>query len=426
MEDNNKNEEFQFIQERVKQVPLNRKKLIRRTVITAAMAVIFGVLACFTFLVLEPVFSNFLHPQEPIQTVTIPDDVDEILPEDMVLEDEQEPTIQIIEQKSEVDPKQLYINEYEELYGIVKGVMPSIVTVTSVKQDVDWFDNSYENKSSTSGIYVANNGRQSLILAHTDAIENSEEISVTFYDGTSASGTIKQKDANTGLCIVAVEIANIEDKTWKNIKVATLGNSKVSTLIATPIIAIGRPYGSSDSVAYGMLASKSLCSDRADQNYEMFTTDIYGSKNATGIIVDLRGEVLGIIDQSLNTEDAANLISALGISDIKKDIERMSNGKAKTYLGVKGVDVSKYANQSQGVPTGAFVKEIVMGSPAMNAGIQSGDVIVELGGREINKYSDLLTALGEKYPGTTVTVKVMRQGGDSYQEIDLEITLGQN
>jgi serine protease Do len=158
----------------------------------------------------------------------------------------------------------------------------------------------------------------------------------------------------------------------------------------------------------------------------MFTTDIYGSKNATGIIVDLRGEVLGIIDQSLNTEDAANLISALGISDIKKDIERMSNGKAKTYLGVKGVDVSKYANQSQGVPTGAFVKEIVMGSPAMNAGIQSGDVIVELGGREINKYSDLLTALGEKYPGTTVTVKVMRQGGDSYQEIDLEITLGQN
>lgn len=426
MEDNNKNEEFQFIQERVKQVPLNRKKLIRRTVITAAMAVIFGVLACFTFLVLEPVFSNFLHPQEPIQTVTIPDDVDEILPEDMVLEDEQEPTIQIIEQKSEVDPKQLYINEYEELYGIVKGVMPSIVTVTSVKQDVDWFDNSYENKSSTSGIYVANNGRQSLILAHTDAIENSEEISVTFYDGTSASGAIKQKDANTGLCIVAVEIANIEDKTWKNIKVATLGNSKVSTLITTPIIAIGRPYGSSDSVAYGMLASKSLCSDRADQNYEMFTTDIYGSKNATGIIVDLRGEVLGIIDQSLNTEDAANLISALGISDIKKDIERMSNGKAKTYLGVKGVDVSKYANQSQGVPTGAFVKEIVMGSPAMNAGIQSGDVIVELGGREINKYSDLLTALGEKYPGNTVTVKVMRQGGDSYQEIDLEITLGQN
>lgn len=422
MEDN---KEFQFIQEKVKQVPLNRKKLIRRTVITASMAVIFGVLACFTFLVLEPVFSNFLHPQEELKTVTIPNDTDEILPEDMVLEDE-EPTIQIIEKTSDIEPLKMYTRQYEDLYSIVKGVMPSLVTVTSVNKDVDWFDNAYENKSSTSGMYVANNGKQILILAHTDAIKNSEEISVTFFDGTSSLGVIKESDINTGLCIVAVEMASLEERTLNNIKPATLGNSKVSTLLATPLIAIGRPYGDTGSVAYGMLASKTICSEKTDQNYELLTTNIYGSKNATGIIVNLKGEVLGIIDQSIKRADNENLIAALGISDLKKDIERMSNAKPKAYLGVSGIDVSRDANVYQGVPYGAFVTGIIMGSPAMSAGIQSGDIIVELDEIAVDKYSDLINALSEKQPDTKVTVKVMRQGGDEYREIDLEITLGQN
>ena len=63
------------------------------------MAVIFGVLACITFLVLEPVFSNILHPEEEPELVEIPMDTDEILPEDMIFEDEekeQAPQIQII------------------------------------------------------------------------------------------------------------------------------------------------------------------------------------------------------------------------------------------------------------------------------------------------------------------------------------------
>ena len=81
MEEINNQEEYELIRERIKTRPINRKKLIRRTVITAAMAVIFGVLACITFLVLEPVFSNMLTPEEePVASeVKIPIDEEEIL-----------------------------------------------------------------------------------------------------------------------------------------------------------------------------------------------------------------------------------------------------------------------------------------------------------------------------------------------------------
>ena len=103
MEEINNQEEYELIRERIKTRPINRKKLIRRTVITAAMAVIFGVLACITFLVLEPVFSNMLTPEEePVASeVKIPIDEEEILPEDMILEDEEETRTQIIYQEKE-------------------------------------------------------------------------------------------------------------------------------------------------------------------------------------------------------------------------------------------------------------------------------------------------------------------------------------
>lgn len=71
MEDNQQNQDIEFIKEKVKERPLNRKKLMRRTLLTASMAVIFGLIACFTFLVLEPVFSNLLYPEEEPQQVEL-------------------------------------------------------------------------------------------------------------------------------------------------------------------------------------------------------------------------------------------------------------------------------------------------------------------------------------------------------------------
>ena len=77
------------MKETIKQRPLNRKKLLRRTIITASMAVIFGMIACVTFLLLEPVISNRLYPEEELQTVVFVEETgeDEISPEDMLTED---------------------------------------------------------------------------------------------------------------------------------------------------------------------------------------------------------------------------------------------------------------------------------------------------------------------------------------------------
>ena len=72
-----------FLREKIKQKPVNKKKLLRRTLITVAMAVVFGLVACFTFLILEPVISNRLYPEEEAQEVQFPEETvtEEMKPE---------------------------------------------------------------------------------------------------------------------------------------------------------------------------------------------------------------------------------------------------------------------------------------------------------------------------------------------------------
>ena len=423
MEDFEQNQDFEYIKERMKERPVNKKRLMRRMVITASMAVIFGVLACFTFLVLEPVFSNFLYPEEEPQAVEIPEDTDEMLPEDMMIVEEDSTAKP--EETTNKDDEVLsdYKLLYQKIYELANKTMKSMVTVTGVSQDIDWFNNSYENKGQTSGLIVANTERELLILADEKILDKAEDLHVTFSDGTTTVASVKQTDANTEQVVIAVPVNQIGKSTLNVIDVASLGNSKSTSLLATPVIALGRPYGNTKSVAYGMITSKGTVLNLIDCNYELLTTDIYGSEEANGILLNLNGEVIGIINQKYNKDEAKNLISAVGISELKRTIERMSNGKEMAYLGINGTDVTGEANTSLGVPLGAYVTGIVMDSPAMKAGIQSGDVITKINEQEILSFSQYAAAIAECRPEETITVTLMRQGPEEYREITLSIPL---
>ena len=427
MEEINNQEEYELIRERIKTRPINRKKLIRRTVITAAMAVIFGVLACITFLVLEPVFSNMLTPEEePVASeVKIPIDEEEILPEDMILEDEEETRTQIIYQEKERTTTVLedYNALYDEIYNLSKNCQKSVVKVAGVSQDVDWFNVAYESKEVTTGLIIANNGIELLILTDGSVIKNSENIDVTFFNELVTGAVVKETDKNTGLAIIAVPVDQLTATLLDPDIIAKLGNSKTNRLLAAPVIAVGRPVSNVISLEQGMITSKSNIINLIDNNYEMFTTDMRGYDASNGVIFNMSGEVLGIIWQK-NTSLDKNTLNAIGISDLKRTIERMSNGKKRAYLGIRGTDVTLEAI-NLGVPVGAYVLEIDMESAAMKAGIQSGDVITKIDGFEITSYTVFTEAIGLHDPGDEVTVTVKRQSGEEYKEMDITVVLGE-
>ena len=417
--------------EKIKQKPVNKKKLLRRTLITVAMAVVFGLVACFTFLVLEPVISNRLYPEEEAQEVQFPEETvtEEMKPEDMLVQDEveEEPVQaeledeQIEELLSQV---QFSLEDYQAIYAELAQLATeagrSVVTVTGVTSDVDWFNNTYENMASASGVIVANNGKSILVLVSAETLHSADSIIVTFCDQAQAEAEVVQRDQTTGLAILSVPLLSISEETMDVIDIATLGSSNNSNLLGTPVIALGSPMGTSGSVCYGVVTSTGTTIDQPDAAYKMIMTDIYGSHNATGVFVNLKGMVIGIIDNANTGYDMGNLLTAYGISELKKTIEKMSNDQELAYIGVHGADVPQEAIEELDIPAGAYIKEIEMDSPAMAAGIQSGDVVTRVNEEPITTYGELLNMLNNAEPEQVMTITLMRQG----REMSVEVTLG--
>jgi serine protease Do len=144
------------------------------------------------------------------------------------------------------------------------------------------------------------------------------------------------------------------------------------------------------------------------------------------VLFNLQGEVIGIITSSDKAgTDMKNMIVAYGITELKKIIEKMSNGSQVAYLGITGLDVTEDANIKQGVPYGAFVRDVTLDSPAMLAGIQSGDVITEMNGKTVIQFSDYTSILMQMEPGQMAELTVMRQSQNEYKEMEFSIELGE-
>ena len=335
------------------------------------------------------------------------------------------------EETSETSAEELYreleISDYTMLYKkigqIADSVKASMVTVAGISSDTDWFMNSYESNDRTSGLILADNGKELLILTRTSVLKNADSIQVTFSSGEQYNAYLKTSDNNTNLSVIAIPMARLHAATMDTFRMAELGNSRVSNIKGKPVIAIGDPLGVSDSMAIGQITSNAVVIDMKDSNAGILTTDIYGSSKASGILCDFDGKVLGLICQDGSTIDAKNLIRAYSVSDLKDRIEKILNGQDIAFLGIKGTDVTEEINRELNIPLGAYVKEVVTDSPAMKAGIQNGDVIVKIGTSDIASFDNFKSAILRFQPGETITVTVKRLGREAYVDISYEITL---
>lgn len=435
--ENNKNE---FMIEKIKERPVNKKRLIRRTLITAAMAVIFGLIACFTFLVLEPVINNWLYPEEEPQIVVFPEDQEEMSPEDMLSDN----MLSEIEEDTPPEPVALEAEQIQEILGSLilnrdnyrqlytalsdytDELNQSMVTVTGVSSDRDWFNNVTENENQSSGVLIANNGKELLVLADYFPIRDSEKLTLSFHNNVQVEAQLKQYDPTTLLAVLSVNLSEIKPEIIEDsIKIASLGSSNIKNMVGMPVVAMGSPMGTSGSLCYGIISSAAGQLSAVDANYKLLVTDIYGSQNAGGFLFNLQGEVVGIITSGQNSAEMKNIITAYGISELKKLVEKMSNGSHIAYLGISGIAVSKEAHENLNVPYGAYVKDVAMDSPAMLAGIQQGDVIVGMGEESVLNFSEYSTLLMGLEAGGTVELTVMRQVQDEYKEMSFKIVLGE-
>lgn len=411
---NSEEEEYSFLQEIIKDEAGDQAKWKHDVLRRIQLGLIFGLVACFTFFACKPwVEKRF---EENPTEVTIPQD--EQQEEDQTQQEEE----QVQEQKTVLTTEtyQEMLNNLKQVSGEVRK---SVVEIQGAVTEEEFSKDQEDKEKSISGMIVADNGQELLILAGELPVKDAKIIRVTFSGDSQCDAILKSRDAGLGLCVYAVQRKNIADDVWAQIETATLGGSKVVSEGDT-VIAVGKLYGCDTIAGYGVIESGENYLDKADGQYQTIYTDVAGDISGSGVLVNIRGEVIGIINTSVRPDDQTNKISGYGISDIKDVIELLSNGKNVPYLGVSGVEVSSEM-QGQGIPQGVYVKEVDAGSPAMAAGIQSGDIITNIADTDIINLLGYHNTLMKQNVGDKILVRGKRQGtGGEYVDIDFGVTVG--
>ena len=411
---NSEEEDYSFLQEIIKDEAGDQAKWKHDVLRRIQLGLIFGLVACFTFFACKPWVEKRFEG-DPTE-VTIPQDEQQ----------EKDQTQQEQEQVQEQKPV-LTTETYQEMLNNLKQVSgevrKSVVEIQGAVTEEKFSKDQEDKEKSISGMIVADNGQELLILAGELPVKDAKIIRVTFSGDSQCDAILKSRDAGLGLCVYAVQRKNIADDVWAQIETATLGGSKVVSEGDT-VIAVGKLYGCDTIAGYGVIESGENYLDKADGQYQTIYTDVAGDISGSGVLVNIRGEVIGIINTSVRSDDQTNKISGYGISDIKGVIELLSNGKNVPYLGVSGVEVSSEM-QGQGIPQGVYVKEVDAESPAMAAGIQSGDIITNIADTDIINLLGYHNTLMKQNVGDKILVRGKRQGtGGEYVDIDFGVTVG--
>lgn len=422
-----------FIKEIVKEKDI-KKDFFKRLIPTVLIVAIAAAVGAFVFAFTLP-FAKDLAGADSTENskISIPDDESSqdtsSADTDVVSASEAADTSQeSLQEETADDAEYVYtIDDYKKLNSDIKEVAESaqhsIVTVTGITSQKDYFNQTYESQQKLSGFIVGKNDSSLFIVTEYSILENVEKIQVEFTDGYLADGIFQRNDINTGLAVIRVDLENIPETTKEKIEVAQLGNS-LEVLKGDPVIALGSPLGYSDYISYGMITSVSNTISVYDAEYTVFTTNISGSQEGNGIILNLDGKVIGIIISGGN-DVSAGTINAYSVSQIKNVIEKLSNNEVRPFVGIKGVNVSTQTAERIGLPSGVLITGVKEDSPAMLAGLMENDVIVGIDDTNIGNMNGYSVALRQYSPGDKVVIRAMRKGSEGYKEIEFNIELGE-
>ncbi len=404
-EDNNK--EYNFLKEETKKVPTNKKRFVKKLGAVILLAAVFGVISGF----LCGTIKNAVENQQSQPSVPPSEDVGEettTVPEQIVVQEKIEPTLDG------------YETLQTELYSIGSRAARSVVAISGVTNEKDWFEDDFQRNVSGSGVILELTETEVFILTETDRLENADDIEVEFFGGEKASASLKSYDKVTGLAVLAVEQDSIDEA----VRTAILPLEMADIAITTPgafVIGIGSPQEEAYSVVVGNITAAGKKISYEDKNYRIFTTSIAAYPNSRGVLLDSEGKMIGLICKSSSKE----ALRAINIADVSGLITKLKAGQRPAYLGVGISEVTVNVSETYGLPDGIFVKEVDMDSPAGAAGIQVGDVIVEIDGKEMLTEMQFEEFMISAEPEQKITITVLRSGNDDkYQEVDCKAVLG--
>ena len=406
-------ENYSFIKETIKEQPTDRKRLAGKFLTAAVCGVIFGACAAGTM--------ALIVPKALERFGTAPDQKAVVTLTPSVKAEKVTPTPEATEQEK-TSASTAWQNDLSDgMSQIAEEPRRALVRISAAGEDSDLLDDSFLEYGDEEGFVFLKNSEAFYILTVSDQMQEADNFTVTFSDGTVTDGILCKKDLRTGFFVIKVPFTSVDEETQEKIPAAPLVAADDMKQTES-VIAIGSPSGDYDSLMGGTITSVTGTLKVADEEYGMLTTDMVGSEEGGGILLNFSGEVAGIIWNQ--EEDRTNVIRAVETAQLRPLLESMANGEDICYIGIMGATISSYQSENLDVPRGVYVDAVDEDSPAMTAGIQNGDILHALDGQEVQSMEEYASVLQGLNKGTRTTVNVYRKNPfGEYEDVQLKVTI---
>ena len=311
---------------------------------------------------------------------------------------------------------------------VVDRVAPAVVTIRSSRrvrapQQFPFFDDPFfrqffgggnpRGRGGTqvehalgSGVIVQADGH---ILTNHHVVDGAEDIKVELNSTHSYSAKLVGSDAPSDLAVLKISASDLP--------VLQLGDSD-KVRVGDVCLAVGNPLGVGESVTAGIISAKGRSTDTVGGGsfQDFLQTDApINQGNSGGALVNTRGELIGINSQILSSNGGNIGIGFAIPSNMAKNVMNQLLGKGKVQRGMLGVSIQPVTAElasSLGFKDarGVLINSVTSGGPAEKAGLKTGDVILQLNGKDVNDANTLRNEIAAAGPGTEVTLTLLRDG----------------
>ena len=317
---------------------------------------------------------------------------------------------------------------------VVKKVLPSVVTITSARMVKTGFqggddgippmfrqffgdqDNGgghsrmprqQKEQGMGSGVIVSPNG---YILTNNHVVDHATTVTVIMPDKHEYSARVVGADPKTDIAVLKVDAGSLDP--------ITIGDSD-KVQVGDYVLAVGNPFGVGKTVTMGIVSATGRANLGIEDYEDFIQTDAsINPGNSGGALVNDRGELIGINTAILSNGSEGNqgIGFAVPVSVARNVMEQIiNNGKVtRAYLGVMAQEVTPTIAKAFHEPEvrGALIGDVTPNSPAQKAGLEKGDIILDISGKPVNNSAELRMHVSLMAPGTKVNVKVFRDGAE--------------
>jgi len=284
---------------------------------------------------------------------------------------------------------------------LVAEVAPAVVSIVTETVSYNWFWQAVPQTGAGSGIIISSDG---YIVTNNHVVDGANKVTVTLCDGSTFKATVVGTDAQTDLAVVKIDAGNLSYLHF-------LSNPLEQLRILESVVAVGNalalPGGPTWTTGVVSNLGRSIEENTGVVLSDLIQTDAAINRgNSGGPLVNMAGQVVGInVAIASNAENIGFAISTDTAIPVVESL--ITEGKVvRPWLGVAVTTVTSsiqhYYNLS--VNTGALITSITSDSPASEAGLETGDIIIKMGGEDVSTVEDLVSAIKSHQIGDQVEI----------------------